>query len=65
MKVIFAHIRRKGISSFYYIDDSLVQAESPSLCKQQSEILVNTLSELGFFINFDKSNLVPSTIIIY
>ena len=26
MKVIFAHIRRMGISSFYYIDDS-------SLCK--------------------------------
>ena len=28
MKVVFSHIRSLGISSFFYIDDSLLQAES-------------------------------------
>lgn len=65
MKVVFAHIRRKGISAFYYIDDSLVEADSPSLCSYQARQLMNMMSDLGFFINYEKSNLIPTTRIEY
>jgi hypothetical protein len=40
MKVIFAHIRRMGISAFYYIDDSLIEADSPYLCTNQCQTLM-------------------------
>jgi hypothetical protein len=61
MKVIFAHIRRMGISAFYYIDDSLIEADSPYLCTNQSQFLMTMMENLGFYINYDKSNLIPST----
>jgi hypothetical protein len=65
MKVIFAHIRRMGISAFYYIDDSLIEADSPYLCTNQSQTLMTMMENLGFYINYEKSNLIPSTRIEY
>jgi hypothetical protein len=65
MKVIFSHIRRMGISAFYYIDDSLIEADSPYLCTNQSQTLMTMMENLGFYINYEKSNLIPSTRIEY
>ena len=42
MKPIFAYIRQQGISSFYYIDDSLVQADIYAQCEQYAKILVES-----------------------
>lgn len=65
MKVIFAHIRRLGISAFYYIDDSLLEADCVEKCLNQSQIITSMMSDLGFYINYEKSNLIPSTRVIY
>lgn len=48
MKVIFAHIRRMGISAFYYIDDSLTEADSSYLCTNQSQTLMTMMKTLVF-----------------
>lgn len=65
MKVIFSHIRRLGISAYYYIDDSLLEAESYVKCQSQAKILRSKLTELGFYINTEKSCLIPTTRIVY
>lgn len=63
MKPIFAFIRQQGISSFYYIDDSLIEADNFAQCEQHANFLVDLLEKLGFFVNREKSVLVPSTTI--
>lgn len=65
MKVIFAHIRRLGISAFYYIDDSLLEADCVEKCFNQSQIIISMMSDLGFYINYEKSSLIPSTRVVY
>ena len=65
MKPVFAFLRQQGISSFYYIDDSLIQAETYISCKQHADYLVKLLEKLGFFVNREKSMLVPSSRILY
>lgn len=65
MKPVFAFIRQQGISSFYYIDDSLIEADNFAQCEQHANVLVDLLEKLGFFVNREKSALVPSTTIHY
>lgn len=43
MKPVFAYLRQQGISSFYYIDDSLIEANSFDACKSNAEFLVKLL----------------------
>jgi hypothetical protein len=38
MKPVFAFLRQQGIASFYYIDDSLIEAETFEKCKSQLHI---------------------------
>lgn len=54
---------KQGISSFYYIDDSLIQANNFAKC--DAKFLVNLLENLGFVVNRDKSVLIPSQEIHY
>ncbi|XP_052694156.1 uncharacterized protein LOC128172399 isoform X2 [Crassostrea angulata] len=65
MKPIFAFIRQQGISSFYYIDDSLIQANHFAKCERDAKFLVNLLESLGFVVNREKSVLIPSQEIHY
>lgn len=67
MKPIFAFIWQQGISSFYYIDESLIEADNFAQCEQHANFLVDLLVKLGFFVNREKSVLVhvPSTTIHY
>jgi hypothetical protein len=51
LKPVFAFIRHMGISSFYYIEDSLFEAESAPMCDNHTELFVNLITKLGFFIN--------------
>jgi hypothetical protein len=60
MKPIFAHLRKMGIISFYYIDDSFIMAQLADDCHHFGQILIETLQSLGFFINFEKSTLIPT-----
>lgn len=65
MEPIFTIIRQQGISSFYYIDDSLIEADNFAQSEQHANFLVDLLEKLGFFVNREKSVLVPSTAIHY
>ncbi|KAK6186681.1 hypothetical protein SNE40_005966 [Patella caerulea] len=65
LKPVVAYFRENGILCVAYIDDIYVQAET--LCDLEyalSKIIV-TLQNLGFTINWEKSNLVPSKEIIF
>lgn len=65
MKVVFSHIRKFGISSFFYIDDSLLQDQSFDRCLENTVVLRNLLSSLGFRINEEKSVFIPTQRIIF
>lgn len=65
MKPVFAYLRQQGMSSFYYIDDSLIEANSFDACKSNAEFLVKLLNDLGFSVNMEKSVLTLSTRIRY
>jgi len=53
------------ISSLYYIDDSLFEAESAPICENHTECFVNLITKLGFFINKEKSVMIPTKRIKY
>lgn len=59
MKVIFSYIRGIGISSFFYIDDSLLQDPCALKCEENTRVLQKTLKSLGFQINLSKSVIKP------
>lgn len=61
MKPVFAYLRQQGISSFYYIDDSLIEADDFKTCKTNAYVLVDLLRNLGFSVIMEKSVLIPST----
>ena len=65
LKPVFSYIRSLGISSFYYIDDSLVQDQSYSHCKENTKVLVEVLESLGFEVNKDKSVMEPAQSVEY
>ena len=44
-----------------YLDDFLIQADSVQACKLHTEITILVFQILGFEVNYEKSNLVPST----
>lgn len=63
MKPPIANVRTLGFRVIVYLDDILLAAASKQLCSTQGRILIKLLQDLGFVINFRKSNLVPSQII--
>ncbi|XP_052058703.1 uncharacterized protein LOC127698962 isoform X1 [Mytilus californianus] len=60
MKVVFSHVRQLGISSFFYIDDSLLQAFCFEQAKRNTHFVNDLIESLGFSINIEKSNFIPS-----
>lgn len=60
VKVIFSYIRSMGISSFFYIDDSLLQAENFASAVSNTEKVKHFIESLGFDINLENSVLIPS-----
>ena len=65
MKVVFSHIRCLGISSFYYIDDSLLQDSDFNIANKNTKLVREFIESLGFLINKEKSNFVPSQQIVF
>ena len=60
MKPVVVCLRRQGYTLVIYLDDMLIIAES---CSESLSALCDTiklLTDLGFVINADKSNLTPS-----
>ena len=58
---IVAHLAHgRMIKLHIYLDDWLIRAESPELCKLHAAEILTLTQELGFVINLSKSELVPT-----
>jgi len=60
MKPVMASLRLKGIICMAYLDDTLIVAESAEKCSDGVNILTRNLQDLGFVINFEKSQFIPT-----
>ena len=60
MKPVVAFIRLKGIMIIIYLDDILLAARTYHECLCQTNFAIHLLESLGFRINREKSQLIPS-----
>ena len=59
-KALAAFLRRRGIRVFMYLDDWLITAESRERCLLDTVSVIQETQSLGWVINQQKSNLVPT-----
>ncbi|XP_018373232.1 PREDICTED: uncharacterized protein LOC108767726 [Trachymyrmex cornetzi] len=60
LRPVVAYLRAEGYESVLYLDDFLLLAHSKEACRRNVQAHINTLSKLGFVINFGKSELEPA-----
>jgi len=60
MKPIFAKLRQEGFVSVYYLDDIWLMGRSVIECCDNVSATRELLSQAGFLINFEKSEMNPS-----
>ena len=58
-------VRGRGIRLRVYIDDWLLLANSAVSCLQQAEVVLDLCMSLGFVLNEEKTDLVPSQQFLY
>ena len=59
-RVIILHCRALGLRLILYLDDGLLLARPRRVAFQQRDVLVGLFLELGWLVNWDKSDLAPS-----
>jgi len=59
-KVVAAHLRRRGIQIFMYLDDWLIVSSSREQALLDLEVTLRVTQDLGWVVNFKKSNLIPT-----
>lgn len=59
-KVLFSHLRKWGHENAVYLDDSWLQSDTFLHCLDNISDTVSLSDALGFTINFEKSQLVPT-----
>ena len=57
---VAAFLRERGLRIFCYLDDWLLAADSREMLLNQLSFLLHTVQALGFLINWEKSELVPT-----
>jgi hypothetical protein len=65
MKPILAHLRQLGIQLSIYMNDMLIWNKTIKVLKEQLNIVIKCLLELGFKINYEKSDMEPSQVMDY
>ena len=60
IKPVTSYLRSRGYRSNIYLDDALLYGISYEDCIKNMQITINFLQSLGFVVNFEKSNLIPS-----
>ena len=60
MRAPMTVLRAMGLRTITYIDDILIMAETETLAREQTAGLVYLLENLGFVINYPKSQTTPS-----
>jgi len=57
---VAAFLREQGLRIFCYLDDWLLAAGSRELLLTQLDFLLRTVQSLGFLVNWEKSQLIPT-----
>ncbi|XP_073725558.1 kinesin-like protein KIF6 isoform X3 [Misgurnus anguillicaudatus] len=65
METALSPLRRRGLRIYAYLDDYLICAHSRERAERDTEMLTSHLMNLGFRINYAKSQLIPSREIKY
>ena len=64
LRPVVQYLRESGVRCLLYVDDFLI-CGSKTLVKENVQFSVDTLEDLGFKVNFQKSNLDPANSIEY
>jgi hypothetical protein len=64
-KAVAAYLKRKGINICIYLDDWLIYGSSKTEVLSATQTVVQEVRRLGFLVNIQKSNLVPSQLPVY
>ncbi|XP_078616244.1 uncharacterized protein LOC144884664 [Branchiostoma floridae x Branchiostoma japonicum] len=59
-KPIIAVIRSQGIRIIIYLDDILILGTSAQECRDNLKFVIDLLTSLGFLLNWEKSQLIPT-----
>ena len=65
LKPVLAMLRHQGIRLIMYLDDLLVMAQSKQELERQIHQIISLLELLGFVVNREKSQLLPTQVILY
>ena len=65
MAPVFVILHSLGICMRRYLDDWLVQSSSRESLLQDLQVVLDLCRELGIVVNPEKSNLVPSQVVLY
>ena len=65
LKPVAAQLQAKGIRCVFYLDDILIMASSMEECSRNLQFTATTLQNLGFIINQQKSQFLPTQQITY
>lgn len=65
MKPVMASLRFNGYESVSYLDDCLLLAQNESDCIENRQATIELFTSLGLFVNYKKSQLVPSRRVKY
>ena len=60
LKPVMAFLREQGLRAIVYLDDLLIMNQSLEVLQSQVNHTVSLLESLGFTINREKSQLVPT-----
>ena len=61
MKPVLTFLGKRGFLSVIYLDDLLLIGDSYKQCSENLNFTIMFLEQLGFLINCNKSQLLPST----
>ena len=64
LRPVVSYLRSLNVRINLYVDDFLIAADSSSIT-DHTDLVVDTLSDLGLHINLDKSETTPSKVIDY
>lgn len=62
---VLAPLRERGLRIYHYLDDILLLSNNPDQLIVHREILLQSLSELGWLVNHRKNQLIPMQQMIY
>ena len=65
VSAVAAYLRSRGLRLFIYLDDWLLVADSEVKLRAHLALLLRVTQELGFVINWEKSQLTPSRVPTY